>query len=98
MPDAVLESQLTIVMNDPDNHGSVLSGHEVLSRRSAVFVDLYDAAHYGTRSILLYVLFRARSCYRMSSVCNFSGLWYFGFRDFQPMWIGWKSRKFCIGS
>jgi len=55
MPDSVLESQLTVVMHDPDNHDNVLSGYDVLARRSAVFVDLYDAAHYGTRSVLLYV-------------------------------------------
>ena len=55
MPDAVLESQLTIVMHDPDNHDNVMSGHDALSRRSAVFVDLYDTSHYGTRSAVLCV-------------------------------------------
>jgi len=51
MPDSVLESQLS----DADNHGNVLSSYDALTKRSAVFVDLYDAARYGTRSILLFV-------------------------------------------
>jgi len=53
MPDAVLESQLGTLSasSDAENETSVLAGPEVARRRSAVFVDLYDTARYGTRLI-----------------------------------------------
>ena len=52
MPDAVLESQVAVVLHGPDDHDSLVAGRQVLARRSAVFVDLVDAARYGTRLLL----------------------------------------------
>jgi len=56
MPDPVLESQLSTVLTAPvdavrPHPCNVLAGPEMLTRRSAVFVDLFDTARYGTRSV-----------------------------------------------
>jgi len=54
MPDPVLEAQLTTVLTGADaglcpNPLNVTAGPEMLTRRSAVFVDLFDTSRYGTR-------------------------------------------------
>jgi len=51
MPDPVLEAQLTTVLTgaDASNPLNVTAGPEMLTRRSAVFVDLFDTSRYGTR-------------------------------------------------
>jgi len=49
MPDPVLEA--VSVLTSPDAPENVLRRPEFLSRRSAVFVDLYNSVRYGTRLI-----------------------------------------------
>jgi len=54
MPDPVLELQLSgSQLCGPDAGVNVLTGPDALIRRSAIFVDLFDTARYGTRLIPL---------------------------------------------
>jgi len=55
MPDPVLESQLTTVLTGPDptvHPLNVSGGPEMPTRRSAIFVDLFDTVRYGTRLLI----------------------------------------------
>jgi len=75
MPDPVLEFDTTItgIPTGPGAQQSVLCMNEYLTRRSAVFVDLYASLRHGTRLIISYVHFFADNCsiHRSRPVCLF---------------------------
>lgn len=63
MPDPVLELQLSgSQLCGPDAGVNVLTGPDALIRRSAIFVDLFDTARYGTRTHTLLLVDKAGTC------------------------------------
>lgn len=70
IPDPVLESQLTTVLTGPDTADHVVTGRDLLARRSAIFVDLYDTARYGTRTHTLLLVDKSGHCEYVEMTLN----------------------------